>query len=131
MHCERHRMGRPLRAPVRKLIMGPIAKRLRAYLKIDVETGCHLWTATRQATGYGRMAIDRRTRPAHRVAWELANGPIPPGMVVMHKVCDNPPCCNPAHLAIGAQADNNRDRFAKGRGKGARARDLERYPQWR
>jgi hypothetical protein len=121
----------PLRAPVRKRIHGPLEKRLRAYLKIDAETGCHLWTGARDHFGYGCIVVRRGLhRPAHRVAWEAANGPISEGMVVMH-ICDNPPCCNAKHLALGTRADNNRDRSAKKRGPGARARDLERFPQWR
>lgn len=51
---------------------------------------------------------------AHRIAYTIANGPIPHGLVVMH-ACDNPPCCNPTHLKVGTQSDNNKDRITKGR----------------
>lgn len=130
LHYQRAKNGRPLDAPVAKRIKGPIEKRLRAYLKIDAKTGCHLWTGHRDLFGYGALMINRSKRvPAHRAAWEATHGPIPEGMVVMH-TCDNPPCCNPEHLKLGTRAENNRDRFKKGRGKGARARDLEEHPQW-
>lgn len=51
---------------------------------------------------------------ANRAAWVLVNGPIPDGMLVCHH-CDNPPCCNPAHLFLGTNSDNIADRDAKGR----------------
>lgn len=61
-------------------------------------------------------------RRVHQVAWILTNGPIPPGMGVLHR-CDNQPCCNPSHLFIGTQADNVADMVAKGRHRnGAMAR---------
>lgn len=51
---------------------------------------------------------------AHRMAWMLHNGPIPDGLVILHR-CDNPPCCNPRHLSPGTQAKNMADKSAKGR----------------
>ncbi len=51
---------------------------------------------------------------AHRLAWALANGSDPTGMVVMH-TCDNPPCVNPEHLVLGTTLDNQMDKVRKGR----------------
>ncbi len=39
----------------------------------------------------------------------------PGDLRVLHS-CDNPPCCNPAHLRLGTDGDNVREKFAKGRG---------------
>lgn len=57
---------------------------------------------------YGTFVVDGTPRGVHRIAYQIANGEIPEGMVVRHR-CDNPPCCNPAHLELGTLHDNARD----------------------
>lgn len=51
---------------------------------------------------------------AHRIAWYLSFGPIPPGLCVLHK-CDVMRCVRHDHLFLGTHADNSADRDAKGR----------------
>lgn len=75
---------------------------------------CWPWTGSKQRKGYGTVNRFKRQWVAHRFAWEMMNGPIPEGMLVCHK-CDNPPCCNPAHLFLGTNKENLMDCVAKGR----------------
>lgn len=75
----------------------------------DRTTGCHIWTGPRQHA-YGQ----HRGKRSHRYAWEQAHGPIPAGLLVLHK-CDTPLCVNVDHLFLGTQLDNMRDAIAKGR----------------
>lgn len=77
---------------------------------------CIVYTRGRDAAGYGVVSKNgQRLGQAHRVSWELTNGPIPPGLLICHK-CDNPPCINPDHLFMGTQGDNMKDMMKKGRG---------------
>lgn len=75
---------------------------------------CWPWIASRDEAGYGRFWQIGRMVGAHRVAYELAKGPVEQGRVVMHR-CDNPSCCNPHHLSLGTAKDNSDDKVAKGR----------------
>ncbi len=75
---------------------------------------CWPWQGHTGATDHCRFGSGKGRVGAHRYAYELTYGPIPAGMCVCHR-CDNPPCCNPAHLFLGTKADNNHDTKAKGR----------------
>lgn len=83
-------------------------------------TDCIEWTKSRRRGGYGQLTIAGKKRTAHRVAWELAHGPIPEGLFVCHS-CDNPPCVNVEHLFLGTHTENMRDMAAKGRSSRANA----------
>jgi len=71
---------------------------------------CWPWQGRSTDFGYGRFGRDM----AHRVAYELINGPIPENALIRHR-CDNPACCNPKHLEPGTHLDNSRDCVERGR----------------
>lgn len=80
----------------------------------NTEAGCYEWSRAKSSKGYGYLRFNGRDVRAHRLAFELAFGPIPDGFHVCHR-CDNPPCCNPGHLFLGTAKDNHVDKVLKGR----------------
>ena len=86
------------------------------WAKVDIKSPreCWNWTAAKKPKGYGNVRINKSYLLAHRVAWELANFPIPDGFMVCHS-CDNPSCCNPGHLFLGSARSNFTDMVKKGR----------------
>ena len=89
----------------------------RFWSKVDKSAGpdgCWPWTAGMFPSRYGVFRAPGLSQRAHRVAWVLVYGEIPKGACVLHR-CDNPPCCNPAHLWIGSHQDNVADKVRKGR----------------
>lgn len=78
---------------------------------------CWLWTRNcgfAGRKGYGQYYFNGRKITAHRMAYQLVCGPIPPKMEVCH-TCDTPSCCNPKHLFPGTHQQNMQDRSRKGR----------------
>jgi uncharacterized protein YerC len=76
---------------------------------------CWIYTGPVSKDGYGRFSNGATSFLAHRVAWELVIGPIPPGFQVNHGPCDNRRCVSPYHLFLGFQEVNVRDCASKGR----------------
>jgi len=82
----------------------------------DNPEDCWLWTGPQVGEGYGwyRNWITRKPAYAHRIMWQLVNGPIPRGKMICHH-CDNPACVNPKHIYLGNAGTNARDRSSRGR----------------
>lgn len=89
---------------------------------------CWEWNAYHTHDGYGVITVNGATQLAHRVAWMLSYGPIPEDLCSCHK-CDNPPCCNPAHLFLSTQKGNVHDMLRKGRKSHAVGCPGEKHPQ--
>jgi hypothetical protein len=91
-------------------------ERLRS--KIDTSAGpegCWPWMGQRSAKGYGIICQGNLVPVrVHRLIWGIANGHAPGDLLIRHS-CDNPPCCNEAHLLDGTPADNTGDMMERSR----------------
>jgi hypothetical protein len=122
--AARAAMGRDdVRSPVRRRGGGGLPGRTvaeRFWEKVDKEADapCWMWTASKGDDGYGRLWLDGRLQPAHRIAWMLTRGPIPAGLYVLHNCgefrpdgLDQPACVR--HLYLGDASANIRDAWAR------------------
>ena len=96
-------------------------KTIAEFLKLKTNlavNGCFEFTGWIHKSGYGQLRYKGKICGAHRLAYALANN-IPvqqlmPTDLVLH-ACDNPICCNPAHLSLGTPQDNSNDMVARNR----------------
>lgn len=93
------------------------ARRARNFWKLVDSSGgpdaC--WPMRRPSAegGHCRIVRDGKHIGAHRYALTLSVGGAPEGLPFACHNCDNPACCNPAHLRWGSAADNMLDRFER------------------
>jgi hypothetical protein len=104
--------------PVENVYRPPeVADRFWSHVQRGGPDECWEWQGFRNRLGYGSawLGIPHRPINAQRAAWILTYGDIPSPRVHVCHHCDNPPCCNPAHLFLGSHAENARDMASKGR----------------
>lgn len=90
------------------------------------ENGCLLWQGAKAPGNYGLVQIEGRTRPVHRVTYELVVGEIPEGKMLLH-ACDTPNCIEPSHLRIGTAQENAQDAAQRGRLSSRKTRATSTY----
>ena len=79
----------------------------------EPNSGCLLWLGGCCGAGYGAVRDGNSLKSTHVISYEHAYGPVPRGLLVLHK-CDVKLCCNPTHLYVGNDADNACDRVIRG-----------------
>lgn len=83
----------------------PVPERIERASIPEPNSGCILWLAGTSYSGYGILRIAGKQYRAHRVAYELAHGPVPDGLVLDH-LCRVRSCINPDHLEPVTQLVN-------------------------
>lgn len=77
------------------------------------DSGCYLWTASKNNIGFGFFRYHDKMQTAHRVQLKLLGQNID-GKTV-HHICDNYHCVNPAHLVAGTLKQKGESVAKKGR----------------
>jgi len=83
-----------------------------SHVKED-DSGCYLWTASKNNIGFGFFRYHNKMQTAHRVSLKLEGFNVD-GKVVYH-TCDNYHCVNPDHLRVGTLKDKGAVVASKGR----------------
>src|SRR5690606_5755076 len=78
----------------------------RFWEKVDKSDGCWLWTAAKDAYGYGTFSVVRgKANGAHRIAYSWLVGPLDRKTFLDH-LCRVRHCVNPEHLQPVTNGEN-------------------------
>lgn len=102
-------LHRPRPEYKRTTVKRPLKERF--WEKVEKTPTCWLWLGAHNGK-YGKFWDGTKVVFAHRMAYELENGPT--NQLVLHS-CDVPLCVRPSHLFVGSQSDNIQDCIQKGR----------------
>jgi hypothetical protein len=114
-------MANPTPKKILALLEGRIGELriMRFWSKVDMRgpDECWEWAAGRNPNSYGKFKVaSYEIVTASRFALICTKRAEPDGMHVLHR-CDNPPCCNPAHLYFGTVQQNIADKLERGRAR--------------
>jgi len=79
----------------------------RFWGKVNKTETCWLWTAAKDAYGYGVFSVGYSMKLAHRVAFQLSTGDLP---AQLDHICHNKSCVNPNHLRATTPKQNGENR---------------------
>lgn len=121
-HWRRNRKyGSPVASMAHSGLFRGLSAEERFFRQVRKTDGCWLWMGGRDQDGYGIFKGEVggvMFVRAHRFSHAFHTGDLLHGMHILHS-CDNPSCVNPDHLSSGTNADNMRDKIAKGRARAA------------
>ncbi len=104
LHYQRFRKtGDPGPARPQKFRGWDTERRFRAYVQVGKDHD--LWIGGLSSDGYGSFYLKGKKISAHRMAWELANGPIPDGLELDH-LCSVRACLRLSDLELVTHHEN-------------------------
>jgi hypothetical protein len=90
------------------------AEGIWSHVAVGTARECWPYQGRLTTKGYGQFYFNGRRHSAHRVAYELAIGPVPSGAQLDH-LCRNRACCNPSHLEpVSPKEDTRRSPIHNG-----------------
>jgi len=97
-------------------------------VEVSESSACWVWKGRKTPSNYGLFGVNGRDYRANRIALLLSTGELDEELFAIHS-CDNPPCCNPAHIRAGTHMDNMRDKCARSRCPSGASHHFHLHPE--